>query len=218
MQEQGKNKALLIVCLFLPLIFGMSPVETKPPEIKAAAMRTADVRTPEMKAPGMKAAEMRAAQMNAPEMKAAEMRAVQMNAPEMRALEMRAPEMRASEMKSPETKSPEKIRDPFQSPFAAELMQASQTPSSPILNYDLSELKLVGIVWGGLGRVAVVETPDGKCYLVKKNGEIGKLKGKVKEVGNDHLEVQATVTDYLGRIKMEEITVKLHKEETPVSN
>ena len=218
MQEQGKNKALLIVralqqceqmplqrailCLFLPLIFGMSPVETKPPEMKAAAMRTADVRT-EMKAPGMKAAEMRAAQMNAPGMKAAE---------------MRAPEMRASEMKSPETKSPEKIRDPFQSPFAAELMQASQTPSSPILNYDLSELKLVGIVWGGLGRVAVVETPDGKCYLVKKNGEIGKLKGKVKEVGNDHLEVQATVTDYLGRIKMEEITVKLHKEETPVSN
>jgi len=158
MQEKGKNKALLVVCLFLPLIFGMSPVDMKPPE------------------------------MNPPE------------------------------RNLPERKPLEKIRDPFRSPFATELMQAPETPSKPILNYDLSELKLVGIIWGELGRVAVVEAPDGKCYLVKKNGEIGKLKGKVKEVGEDHLEVQATVTDYLGRIKTEEITVRLHKEEIPVPN
>jgi len=150
MQKKRKNKVLLAVCLFLPLVLGMSPVEVKQPEVNL-----------------------------------------------------------------PERNQPEKIRDPFRSPFAEEMMKASETISSPILNYDLSALKLVGIIWGERGRIAVVEAPDGKCYVVKKDEKIGSLKGKVKEVGKDHLEVQSTVTDYLGRIKTEEITVKLHKEETP---
>ncbi|MCL6584487.1 MAG: pilus assembly protein PilP [bacterium] len=120
-------------------------------------------------------------------------------------------------MSAVEIKSTEKIRDPFKSPLAVELMQPAQPPLSPLLTYDLSELKLVGIVWGGLGRVAVIETPDGKCYLVKQGEEIGKLKGRVVEIGNDRLSIQTTVTDYLGRKKTEETTVRLYKEDAPPS-
>ncbi|MEW6381769.1 MAG: pilus assembly protein PilP [bacterium] len=141
MQEHSKNRKPLIILLFLPLVFGMSPVEIDPVG---------------------------------------------------------------------------KIRDPFKSPFAVELMRAPELPSSPLLNYDLPELKLVGIVWGELGRAAVVEAPDGKCYLVKRGEEIGKMKGRVIEIGNDHINIQTIVTDYLGRTKTEETTVRLYKEGTPV--
>ena len=110
------------------------------------------------------------------------------------------------------------MRNPFKSPFFVQPKKSvgkseSKIPSSPIVKFALSELKLVGIVWGSLGRVAVVEAPDGKCYSIKKGDEIGKLRGKVKKVGQDDIVVQNLVTDYAGRTKKQEITIKLYKEE-----
>jgi type IV pilus assembly protein PilP len=163
MRRISKDKALLIIFLFLPLIFGLS--STGPELVVNGPLVT---ETP----------------------------------------------VNETEPLVTETESPVKIRDPFKSPFAADSERAAQSaPASPILNYNLSDLKLVGIVWGGMGKIAVIEAPDGKCYLIKKNAAIGKLQGIVKKIGNDSLDVQTTVTDYLGRTKTEDITVKLYKEE-----
>ena len=113
-------------------------------------------------------------------------------------------------------KASEKIRDPFKSPlFIQPKIKKSVTtvPLSPLLKFALSELKLVGIVWGSLGRVAIVEAPDGKCYSIKKGDMIGKFSGKVKKVYQDNLVVQDEITDYAGKTKTQEITIKLYKEE-----
>jgi len=113
-------------------------------------------------------------------------------------------------------KASEKIRDPFKSPlFVQSKIQKSAitVPMSPLLKFALSELKLVGIVWGSLGRKAIVEAPDGKCYSIKKGDRIGKLSGKVKKVFQDNLVVQSLITDYAGKTKTQEITITLYKEE-----
>ncbi|MEW5802757.1 MAG: pilus assembly protein PilP [bacterium] len=159
MKKKRDVNLLIIIVLFLPLIFGMSPVETEQANGKTEQSR---IETKQV---------------------------------------------------AGETEPPEKFRDPFKSPFSAELLKTPQAPSLPIYNYSLSEFKLVGIIWGELGRVAVVEAPDRKCYLVKKGERIGRLRGKVTEVGTDHFEVQTSVTDYLGKTKTEEVTVKLHSTE-----
>ncbi len=110
--------------------------------------------------------------------------------------------------------SPKSIRDPFKSPLILESKQISpKVHTSPILKYALSELKLVGIVWGTLGRVAVVEAPDGKCYLVRKGEKIGKLQGKVAKIEQEKILVTNIIKDYSGRMKEQEITIKLYKEE-----
>ena len=113
-------------------------------------------------------------------------------------------------------KASENIRDPFKSPLIVQQKikkPAITVPLSPLLKFALSELKLVGIIWGGLGRIAIVETPDGKCYSIKKGDEIGKLCGKVKKVCQDNLVVQNEIIDYAGKTKTQEITIKLYKEE-----
>ena len=40
-----------------------------------------------------------------------------------------------------------------------------ERPLGPLERFDLSALKLVGVVWGELGRKALIKAPDGKSYL-----------------------------------------------------
>src|SRR4030095_16157234 len=40
-----------------------------------------------------------------------------------------------------------------------------ERPLGPLERFDLSALKLVGIVWGELGRKALIKAPDGKSYF-----------------------------------------------------
>ena len=106
-----------------------------------------------------------------------------------------------------------KRRDPFKSPLFVSKAATSKVPASPLLKYALSEFKLVGIIWGDLGSSAVVEAPDGKCYVIKKGEEIGKLRGKITKIAKEKVVVQNAVTDYLGKTQNQEIDMKLYKEE-----
>jgi hypothetical protein len=110
-----------------------------------------------------------------------------------------------------------KRRDPFKSPLFVSKAAVSKIPASPLLKYALSEFKLVGIIWGNLGRSAVVEAPDGKCYVIKKGEEIGRLRGKITEIAKEKVVVQNTVTDYLGKTLNRKIDMKLYKEEEIVN-
>lgn len=106
-----------------------------------------------------------------------------------------------------------KIRDPFESPLVLESKLEQATPASPLLKFSVSEFKLVGIVWGDLGKIAIVEAPDGKCYSLKPGEEIGKSKGKITEIGKDSVTVKNPMTDYAGRTTEKEVNLKLYKEE-----
>ena len=106
-------------------------------------------------------------------------------------------------------------RDPFYSKLWEDKKELQ--PNKKLIGvqrYDLSELKLVGIVWGALGRKGVVETPEGKSYLVKDGTPIGKDNGMVKAITNQEVVIQEFETDYLGN-RIEKITVMKieHKEQ-----
>ncbi|MGA1839555.1 MAG: pilus assembly protein PilP [bacterium] len=106
-------------------------------------------------------------------------------------------------------------RDPFYSRLLEEKKKIEPNKQLfGVQRYDLAELKLVGIIWGGLGRKGVVETPEGKSYLLKVGSLVGKNGGVVKAITNQEIVIQEFVTDYLGN-NIENISViKIqHKEQ-----
>lgn len=106
-------------------------------------------------------------------------------------------------------------RDPFYSKLLEEKKKIEPNKQLfGVQRYDLTELKLVGIIWGNLGRKGVVETPEGKSYLLKVGTLVGKNGGVVKAITNQEVVIQEFVTDYLGN-NVENISVlKIqHKEQ-----
>lgn len=63
-------------------------------------------------------------------------------------------------------------------------------PLGPLERFDISSLKLVGIVWGDLGRRALIKAPDGKGYFATLETYIGKYSGKVITIDMDRLVVE----------------------------
>ena len=53
-------------------------------------------------------------------------------------------------------------RDPFRSILITTEGAKKLEAMAPLLRTELGEMKLIGIVWGGLGYSAMVQTPDGK--------------------------------------------------------
>ena len=91
-------------------------------------------------------------------------------------------------------------RDPLE-PLLKEVKPVASTPKcasdrlpgralGPLERFDFSVLKLVGIVWGELGRKALIKAPDGKSYFVTVDTYMGKYCGKVIAVENDHLVIE----------------------------
>lgn len=90
-------------------------------------------------------------------------------------------------------------RDPFYSKLLEQKKKIEPNKKLfGVQRYDLAELRLVGVIWGELGRKGVVETPEGKSYLVKTGTLIGKNGGVVKAITNQEVVIQEFVTDYLG--------------------
>lgn len=85
-------------------------------------------------------------------------------------------------------------RDPFR-PFGAptSLPQQLDTPqdtsgllpvasSDPLQTYDLSQLRVVGIIWQVTSPKAVVKDPMGKIHMIRKDTKIGRNNGFVSQI------------------------------------
>ena len=68
--------------------------------------------------------------------------------------------------------------------------QVPGRPLGPLERFDISALKLVGIVWGDLGRKALIKAPDGKSYFAIRDTYMGKYSGKVIAIENDRLVIE----------------------------
>jgi Tfp pilus assembly protein PilP len=71
--------------------------------------------------------------------------------------------------------SPKGRRDPFAAPATAEGAKG----------LTVAAVKLVGVVQGRRGRLALVEAPDGLGYILKAGDQIGD--GRVVDIGRDSL-------------------------------
>ncbi|MFH0925422.1 MAG: pilus assembly protein PilP [bacterium] len=104
-------------------------------------------------------------------------------------------------------------RDPFRSLLRGRPVEPPHDDEPPgPLQIDLGSLKLVGIIWGSLGNKALVETSDGKAYVVKIGMRIGKNRGKVIQIKEEEVTIVEYHYDYLNNRKEDRVSLKLQKE------
>lgn len=111
-------------------------------------------------------------------------------------------------------------RDPFYSKLWKEdsAIELPKRAAIGLQKYEITEINLVGIVWGALGRKGVVETPEGKSYMINVGTPVGKHGGIVKEITEKEVVIQEFATDYLGN-RVEKISLlKIKYEEKDEKN
>lgn len=117
-------------------------------------------------------------------------------------------------------------REPFESLIVEELPSVDDvvlTPEpdeiiSPLQEFGIEELKVTGIIIGGLGDYARILAPDGKSYTINVGTFMGKHEGKVISISDNIILVKETIRYESG--KVEEIETPLYlnpieEEKTP---
>lgn len=128
------------------------------------------------------------------------------------------------EIERPKEEAPKKIeegyayspagrRDPFKSLIITEKMTKKEE-LPPLQKVDASDLKLRGVIWDQVGYyIAMVETPDGKGFVVREGTIVGLNKGIIKRITPVNLTIEERFKTYLGELKIKEITLELRKRE-----
>jgi len=106
--------------------------------------------------------------------------------------------------------NPEGRRDPFKSIIIASGKRNTSENLPPLQRKELSEMKLIGIVWGGFGHGAIVQTSDGKGYPIRKGTRIGLNNGVVSQITNKEVVIEEKYLDIFGETKMRNIVMELH--------
>lgn len=107
----------------------------------------------------------------------------------------------------PFTYDPTGKRDPFRS--LTESRDWEVTTKVGLERFDLSELRLTGIVVGELGRFAMVEAPDKLTYFVGVGGPIGMNEGKIVQVDKSSVTVEEPYTDDFGNAAIRRVILSL---------
>jgi type IV pilus assembly protein PilP len=130
-----------------------------------------------------------------------------------------------AEKKGPEKKKEEEFSynptgkmDPFKPFFQLARDKRSKGRLAPLQEYDLSQLRLVGIITLPEGNIALVEDSLGKGYFVRKGTVIGKNDGKVNQILKDTVTVEEVYEDVLGQRKVNEVSLFLHRPEKEGNN
>jgi Tfp pilus assembly protein PilP len=103
-------------------------------------------------------------------------------------------------------------RDPFRSAILGESLAGKET-MPPLQRREISELKLIGIVWDRAGYNAMLETPDGKGYTVKVGTIVGPKKGIVRKITKRTVVIEEKYMDIIGEMKTREIIMELPSKE-----
>jgi type IV pilus assembly protein PilP len=103
-------------------------------------------------------------------------------------------------------------RDPFL-PISQLAQQETDTSLPPLQRVGLTELNLIGVVWGNYGYTAMVQTPDGKGYSIRRGTRIGPNNGVVSSITERGFIVQERFTDVYGNKQEREYVKLLHPKE-----
>jgi Tfp pilus assembly protein PilP len=119
--------------------------------------------------------------------------------------------------KSPEAPVPAAgLSEANRDPFRPMTLRAKVDPStrkrenlSPLERFELSQLKLVGIVWDVKTPRAMVEDSGGLGYVIKIGTPIGSNDGKVKAIHRNEVVVEEFYSDDYGVRKTRDVGIKL---------
>lgn len=109
--------------------------------------------------------------------------------------------------------APKLGRDPFRPmTLRAKINPRPRENLSPLERFDLSQLKIVGIVWDIKEPRAMIEDPAGLGYTVKVGTPIGNNDGKVKAIYRNQIIVEEFYEDAYGARKLREVSMRLLSE------
>lgn len=107
-------------------------------------------------------------------------------------------------------------RDPFRSPVAD--MRASSPSNSacadPLCQFELDQLTLVAVVTGDANPLAMVEDPQGRGYMVRRNARMGRQGGRVTQILRDRITVTELFTGADGKVTPNPVSVGLKSDES----
>jgi Tfp pilus assembly protein PilP len=104
-------------------------------------------------------------------------------------------------------------RDPFvPTPTKTEARRVKKSNPSPLEQFELGQLKLVGIVWDVKEPRAMVEDASGLGYIIRLGTPIGANEGKVKAIKPDEVVVEEYYLDLYGARKSRDFSMKLLSE------
>ena len=102
-------------------------------------------------------------------------------------------------------------------PFAPVLQLLGLGPIDPTLpplqRVGLTEMNLIAVIWGAYGYTAMVQTPDGNGYTVRRGTRMGPNNGVVSAVTEKGIVVQERFTDVYGSKQEREYVKLLHPKE-----
>ena len=104
-------------------------------------------------------------------------------------------------------------RDPFR-PFVLELRPRRRRRAnlSPLERVEVSQLKLVGIIWDIPEPRAMVEDTAGLGYVIKIGTPIGRNDGTVKAIAPKEIVIEENFFDFYGAKKSRDVKLRLVKE------
>lgn len=88
-----------------------------------------------------------------------------------------------------------------------------QFPLTPLQQYETQQYKLTAVIIGYGEPLAMLNTPDGKSYIVRKGTKIGKNGGKVTRITADTVQVEEKYKDLMDAILTNLVEIKLPKRE-----
>lgn len=103
-------------------------------------------------------------------------------------------------------------RDPFISLIRPPKDERELT-GIPWLDYDISQMRVIAIVWDKLDRYALFGLPDGKFYTIKEGMTIGIHKGNVEEILRDTVLIRELKPDFKGVPRPVDTYLRLREEE-----
>ncbi|MDY6862277.1 MAG: pilus assembly protein PilP [Thermodesulfobacteriota bacterium] len=108
--------------------------------------------------------------------------------------------------------NPEGKTDPFK-PFILEQPEIIKTkPMTPLQDYEIGQLTLVGIIWQLQNPIALVEDSAKKGFFMRKGTLIGKH-GVVKEIKRNEVVIEERYYDYSGKLTTTATSLVLYKPE-----
>jgi type IV pilus assembly protein PilP len=107
---------------------------------------------------------------------------------------------------------PKSRRDPFQSLTKA-IKKEQMLDVPPLQRYQLSDVKILGIIWGGYGYHALIQTPDGKGYTVKEGMLMGTNNGVIKTITDKAVVITEPAVDFSGKKIEKEVELLLRPKE-----
>ncbi len=108
---------------------------------------------------------------------------------------------------------PKSRRDPFQSLTKIIKTASLQSQMPPLQRVQISDMKLLGIMWGGYGYYGLIQTPDGKGYTVKDGMLLGTNNGVIKTITDKAIIVSEPTIDIAGRKSTKEVELLLRPRE-----